>query len=121
MLRIVLMILLSCSLMACAASRAKFSEPARTSYLDQGKRYFEEGFYKRALHELLPFAADGDPEAQYAVGYMYYYGYGAAQDTDVGFFWINRSAEDGFDPAIEAKDMIESSRARRATYPTQLH
>lgn len=121
MIRYVLIILLSCSLIACATTqRAKYTEPAKTSYLDQGKRYFEEGFYKRALYELLPFAVDGDPEAQYAVGYMYYYGYGAAQDTEVGYFWISRSARGGYQPAMVAKELLDTKRATRTSYPAQL-
>jgi TPR repeat protein len=80
-------------------------------YMAQGRRYFESGFYKRAMHELLPLACDGNSEAQYAVGYMYYYGYGVAQDTDVGYFWIQRSADQGFSPAIQALATINSKRA----------
>lgn len=76
------------------------------SYLNQGKRFFEEGFYKKAMRELLPLACDGNPDAQYAVGYMYYYGYGVAQDTDVGYFWIARSASQGYIPAINAERLM---------------
>lgn len=120
MFRLILIVLLSFSLMACGASRLKYTEPAKTSYLEQGKRFFEEGFYKRALHELLPFAVDGDPEAQYAVGYMYYYGYGAAQDTEVGYFWISRAARTGYEPAVQAKALIEKHRVLRTSYPARL-
>lgn len=120
MVRLILIVLMSFSLMACGATRLKYTQPAKTAYLDQGKRFFEEGFYKRALHELLPFAADGDPEAQYAVGYMYYYGYGAAQDTEVGYFWINRSARQGYEPAELASSLIERNRVLRTTYPERL-
>ncbi|MBA3661618.1 MAG: hypothetical protein H0W64_07820 [Gammaproteobacteria bacterium] len=78
------------------------------SYLNQGKRFFEEGFYKKAMRELLPLACgcEANAEAQYAVGYMYYYGYGVAQDTDVGYFWISLSAAQGFVPAINAERLM---------------
>jgi TPR repeat protein len=88
--------LLSLALAACATN------PATQSELAQGKRYFDQGYYKRSMQTLLPLACDGNAEAEYAVGYMYYYGYGVAQDTDVGYFWINRSAQKGFAPAKEA-------------------
>lgn len=80
--------------------------PAMQSYLEQGKRDFQEGYYRSAMHNLLPVAVDGNAEGQYAVGYMYYYGYGVAQDTDVGYFWINRSARQGFLPATRALSMM---------------
>ncbi|RDI38058.1 sel1 repeat family protein [Aquicella lusitana] len=107
-IRFVLICVLSFFLLACATTRPPNTMTlAQKSYLEQGKRYFEEGYYKRAMHELLPLACDGIAEAQYAVGYMYYYGYGVAQDTDVGYFWIKRSANQGFAPAVQALALIE--------------
>lgn len=98
--------LLSLPLMACITPHY-----VKREYLDaelqQGKRDFNNGYYKRGLRELLPLACDGSPEAQYAVGYMYYYGLGVAQDTDVGCFWIKRSADKGYPPAIRALMFIE--------------
>jgi TPR repeat protein len=78
------------------------------SELQQGKRYFDDGYYKRAMRELWPLAADGRAEAQYAIGYMYYYGLGVAQDTDTGYFWIKRAADKGYPPAIKALGIISS-------------
>lgn len=77
------------------------------SEIQQGKRYFQEGYYKHAMERLLPPATQGNPEAQYAVGYMYYYGYGVAQDTDVGYFWIAQSAHYGCQRALDALHLIE--------------
>lgn len=106
MIRVLLICILSLSLFACVTHPS----PRVTSELQQGKRYFNEGYYRRALHQLLPLACDGNPEAQYAVGYMYYYGLGVAQDTDVGYFWIKRSAEKGYMPAIKALHLISTDR-----------
>ena len=86
---------------------------AEASYLAQGKRFFQAGYYRQALNELLPLAADGNAEAQYAVGYMYYYGYGVAQDTDVGYFWICRSARQGYRPAQEAIRLMEQGKHKK--------
>lgn len=98
-------------LTACVTSKGY--SPAVTSHLQQGQRYFEDGYYKRAMDELLPLACDGNAEAQYAVGYMYYYGYGVAQDTDVGYFWIKRSANQHYAPAIKALDMISKEKDKK--------
>lgn len=122
MLRIVVISLLSLSIIGCATS-SKNLTPKMMSELQQGKRFFEEGYYKRAMHELLPLACDGVAEAQYAVGYMYYYGQGVAQDTDVGYFWIKRSADKGFVPAKKALDIITVNEKnpdaqKKARYPS---
>jgi TPR repeat protein len=101
MVRALIILILSCSLFACATPA-----PHIKSELADGKRYFETGYYKRAMRILLPLACDGNPEAQYAVGYMYYYGLGVAQDTDVGYFWIKRAADRGHQPAADALRMI---------------
>ena len=74
--------------------------------MQYGKRLFEKGEYKRALHEILPLAVDGNPEAQYAIGYMYYYGYGVGQDTETGDFWISRAAKARYEPAMRALSEI---------------
>jgi TPR repeat protein len=98
-------VLLAC-LLLCMTACAPHHSPAEMSEMAQGKRLFETGYYKRAMRDLLPLACDGNPEAQYAVGYMYYYGYGVAQDTEVGYFWIKRSADQHFPPAVKALGMI---------------
>ncbi len=116
MLRAVCMVMLSLTLMACAGT-SHLTTPRPTtgdvSELQQGKRYFNEGYYKRAMHKLLPLACDGSREAQYAVGYMYYYGYGVAQDSDVGHFWIQRSADAQYLPAIKALEIISHDENKK--------
>lgn len=106
MQKILIICLLSFSLLACATNPS-----ARViSELQQGKRYFDQGYYKRAMRELLPLACDGLPDAQYGVGYMYYYGLGVAQDTEVGYFWIRRAANQRYITAINALELIEKKK-----------
>lgn len=76
--------------------------------LEQGKISFSAGNFKQAFHQLLPLAAKGEAQAQYAVGYMYYYGYGAAQDKESGLFWMQKSAEQQYAPALKALAIIHS-------------
>ena len=104
MFRLSMLTLLITLLCACATTSPK--QMKTNSFLQQGKLDFDGGYYQRALHELLPIACDGNAEAQYAVGYMYYYGYGVAQDQYVGGFWIKRSAGQGYPPAIDAAKML---------------
>lgn len=106
-IRLFIFTILALNLIACMHVRPTgVPSPATVSEVNQGQRLFESGYYKKAMRDLLPLACDGNAESQYAVGYMYYYGYGVAQDTDVGYFWINRSAENGYAPAKQALIMI---------------
>lgn len=109
-IRVLLICLLSLFITACATGH--YQSPAVMSELAYGKKLFNDGYYKRAMHDLLPLACDGNAEAEYAVGYMYYYGLGVTQDTDVGTIWIHRSASNGFKPAQDALDMIAKTDNR---------
>lgn len=119
MTRALLICLLTLVLAACAGVRKPTIGPpppphleslVTESRLQQGERFFEQGYYKKAMHVLLPLACDGNPKAQYAVGYMYYYGWGVAQDTQVGYIWIQRSASQAYPPAIQALQLIRSGK-----------
>ena len=70
---------------------------------------FAEGDYKRAFHQLLPLACNGNPCAQYAVGYLYYYGYGVPEDSESGIFWMQKAASQGYVPAIKALSEINKT------------
>lgn len=107
-LRLLSIVILSSVLVACAGLKAT----EQNSYLQEGKRQFAAGYYREAMKVLLPLACDGVAEAQYAVGYMYYYGYGVAQDTVVGRFWIERAARQHFKPAERALHMINAEPRR---------
>ncbi len=58
--------------------------------------------YRRAFIRLKPEAEKGQPDAQYAVGYMYYYGKGIVEDRKKAWFWINAAANLGQPDAKEA-------------------
>lgn len=96
--------LICCACLLCACNPS----PATQSELANGKRLFDGGYYKSAMKQLLPLAANGNAEAEYAVGYMYYYGYGTIQDTDTGTFWIQRAAHQKFQPAENALALMQA-------------
>lgn len=64
-------------------------------YMRKGEQYFHHQQYKKAMRSLYFAAVDGDPEAQYAVGYMYYYGKGVIENHDLAHYWFEKSAENG--------------------------
>lgn len=96
-------IVLTQLLVACSAGSASYSKSAA---LEQGKQSFKTGNYAAAYHELLPLAARGNPDAQYAIGYMYYYGKGVDQNKQLARHWLSRAASQGQPNAQAALDQM---------------
>jgi hypothetical protein len=69
---------------------------------DDPKVDYRLGNYSRAFSGLYLKARQGDPEAQYAIGYMYYTGLGTDKNQDAGLAWIRRSADKNNPKAIAA-------------------
>lgn len=80
--------------------------PKMSQEVQFGKSLFAAGEYKRSFSTLLPAAACGNVQAQYAVGYMYYYGFGTSQDSESGLFWMRQAAAKNYLPAIKALQII---------------
>lgn len=51
-------------------------------------------------------AQNGDPDAQYALGYMYFYGVGTVRDVNAAKLWIRRSAAQGQPLALKATHIL---------------
>lgn len=62
--------------------------------------------YGCSLNTIEAAAQNGDPDAQYALGYMYFYGIGTVRDTKAAQLWINRAAAQGQPLAIKADDIL---------------
>ncbi len=58
-------------------------------------------------------AERGDPDAKYALGYMYFYGIATVRDAEAASLWIRRAAAQGQPLAIRASHMIHEHE-----YPT---
>ncbi len=69
---------------------------------------FQKGNYYEAFDDLLYYAEHGNKDAQYAVGYMYYYGLGTAKDQNTARYWIRKASEQGQPAAKRA--MYEITR-----------
>ncbi|OGT43755.1 MAG: hypothetical protein A3F13_08440 [Gammaproteobacteria bacterium RIFCSPHIGHO2_12_FULL_40_19] len=72
--------------------------------------------YGCSITKIQQAAENGSADAQYALGYMYYYGIGTAKDRETGELWIQRSAAQGQPLAKKAWSLINSG----ATF-TDLH
>lgn len=106
MLRFLFICCIASALIGCATMKNTIDR----SDLQQGKRLFDSGYYRRAMRILMPLAAKGIPQAEYAVGYMFYYGYGVSRDPELGFTWIDRAAAAQYPPAITAHEMMLQNR-----------
>jgi TPR repeat protein len=65
------------------------------NWYEAGKWNYAHQHYDLALPQLLWAAQMGNPNAQYAVGYMYYNGLGTPQDDILAYHWFKKSAEAG--------------------------
>lgn len=75
--------------------------------LKSGINSFRVQDYRQAFLRLKPEAERGQPDAQYAVGYMYYYGQGVVENRKFADYWINKAAEAGQSEALAAKKILK--------------
>lgn len=79
--------------------------------LREGIASFRAQDYRKAFIRLRPEAEKGQPDAQYAIGYMYYYGEGVVENREKAWRWINRAAAAGQPDAIEAVNLLRNKPA----------
>ena len=103
--RLILIILFSSLLLACASARM-------AEEVQSGKVAFDSGNFKQAFIQLLPLAVKCSPEAQYAVGYMYYYGQGVVEDRRQAWYWITAAAKKGQADAKVAVKVLRRGAGR---------
>jgi FOG: TPR repeat, SEL1 subfamily len=74
--------------------------------LEQGIHYFKQQKYHDAFVRLKPEAVKGQPDAEYAIGYMYYYGQGITEDRSKAIYWIQQAACAGQPDARNALHLL---------------
>ncbi len=94
--RILLLTLLIMATFACASR----------SNLVEGINSFKVQNYREAFIRLKPEAERGHPDAQYAIGYMYYYGQGVIENRKKALVWIKCAADAGQPQAREALKIL---------------
>ncbi|MGQ3889490.1 tetratricopeptide repeat protein [Legionella sp. CNM-1927-20] len=100
--RMALLAVLSIVLIACVS--------IRSSDFSQGISCFKAGDYRKAFIRLKPEAHKGQCDAQYAIGYMYYYGRGVVEDRRKAWYWIRRAAAQGQPEAVEAVKILMTTK-----------
>jgi TPR repeat protein len=86
----VLKLIIACSLMLSISACN-----LQPNWYEAGKWNYAHQHYDLALPQLLWAAQMGNPNAQYAVGYMYFNGLGTPQDDILAYHWFKKSAEAG--------------------------
>jgi hypothetical protein len=79
---------------------------------EAGKEAFLAHEYAKAAHLFEPLAVKGHGQAQYTLGYLYYYGLGITQNSEVGKKWISSSAAKGNQLAHKALELISKEEAK---------
>ncbi len=104
-------------LLGCAASGG--GTPGDAERFERGKQAYLDERYSQAFELLLREAEDGNHEAQYTVGYMYYQGQGVSQNDQAALRWIQASASGGHARAVEALGQLAGMGARQRITPEQ--
>ena|SRR3990167_8512561 len=76
--------------------------------LREGIHSFQVQDYRQAFIRLKPQAEKGQLEAQYAIGYMYYYGQGVVESREKACYWIRLAAKAGQPDAVVALKRIKT-------------
>lgn len=87
-------------------------------FSDPAMEEFVRGDYIRAYAKLETRARLGDTSAQYAVGYMNYYGLGVAENRDLALNWFRVSARYGYQPAQQAIRILTHREYKAAVNPS---
>lgn len=96
---------LSCLLFAFTAVPALQSAASDVSDAVDSMR---AGNYAEAYCVLKPYAEDGDPEAQYNIGWMYMNGYGLMMNDQLALEWWQRASDQGYIDATFSLAMLYS-------------
>ncbi|MBQ7161147.1 MAG: sel1 repeat family protein [Clostridia bacterium] len=74
-------------------------------------RLMEEGDFPSAVRRLVRLADDGEAQAAYLLGYMYYTGKGVEPSHEIAVGFLEASAKKGFIPAVKLLGGIKRKKA----------
>lgn len=83
-------LVISCSSRGVVSTEA----PVRVGF-EEGLRAYEHGDYAVALKQFRPLAENGDADAQFHLGGMYFNGQGVPQSYNEALKWFRKAAEQG--------------------------
>ncbi len=83
-----------------------FVLPAYGQDLKRGLAAYKRGDYATAIEEWRPLAENGNPGAQYNLGFNYVQGKGVEMDLVQAYFWFELAARQGRGIASQLRDGI---------------
>lgn len=109
-----LSLLISCIMLTACSSHTAAN--AQQSF-SLGQQYYRAQNYGDAFTEISKAAKQGNINAQYALGYMYYNGIGTENDTAKGIYWIKQAATKGQPQAINALQLLRNNHTVSSITP----
>ena len=109
----IIILILALVISACSSNVKKDHNVIAAESYNKGKAAYLAGDYSLAIGLLIKAASKGNADAQYAVGYMVYYGEGAEPNTDEAIGWIRKAAESGNSKAYLALAMIQKEKRKK--------
>lgn len=113
MKHIITILAITIFLVSCSSNEPKDSP------LTKAENTYAQGDYEKAAAQLTPLANKGDAQAQYTLGYMYYYGQGVRRDRQLGTFWMQQSAKQGNTSALKALELLNQDSRKGAVTTDQ--
>lgn len=81
----------------------------------EARKSYQQGDHERAFRITEALAHEGNPYAQYALGYHIFYGIGTPRNRELGIAWFQQSAKNGNQKAQVALNMIQGQETAQAT------
>lgn len=78
--------------------------------LAKGHKAYNQQDYHASAKSLQKSAKAGNPDAQYALGYLYFYGKGVDHDPQLARYWISKAASHGHPQATRALYLIQQEK-----------
>ncbi len=97
------LILTTCfTLTACMTPQQRYAEDYTVA-----KQSFDQQKYRTAFKKVQVPAQAGNSDAQYALGYMYYYGKGTVENPTMARYWFQQAAQKGQPDAQKALQAMQ--------------
>lgn len=96
-----------------AALIAVLAVPACSEFVYPERQAFYAETYTLSPEQVRIAALEGDGDAQYALGYMYYYGYGVRQNRCEAKYWLDQAGKKGHQEAMQAMDLLSKIERQR--------
>jgi len=93
---------LGLTLLSGCATQPNTQANADDAVMAQAKQAYKQQQYQEVFQLLYPLAVSGNDQAQYVLGYLYFYGLGMEKNEKLAMDWIQRAAAQGNKKALQA-------------------